>query len=569
MKNKILILLIMFFLILFLYSLEFVYADSNVLQNTNNINEIKIERTAKYNGNIIIELKSTLPINNINQEGWLLSEDKLKLTKEFDETSRGISELVTVTNSNGISSELHIKIPTNIIFISDDGNDENDGKTSETPIKTISKAYQNIGTEDGMIIFSGDLRIDNQEDGNFYYSKGNTKIKNKGTIISSVYIGSDGEEKISSIINCSKATYGFNIYLNSDTIFENVNFKAESLYNYAICGQGNNVTFEETVTCSDDKAVIYGGYLLNPGQQIKEVSCYNYTLTINGGKWWIVEGANRRTDTPRAMGKIGDVTLIINGGEFSNIVAIGGYSEQDGDLTLKINGGIFKNNIYGIARGGNNESATLGAKRGNVNIEITSGTFYGQYIKAMEDETETPIVGNYTLKIKEGVTFANKDLKIESKNVDGICTAIVPDELIDCLDENFGKNIYVKFDGDDLNDGLTFKTPVKTLAVAFQKIKQYGGNVIICGEVEIQDNIFEECAKQVNITGEWNDNNYNGNLVLKNDIIFNNKINISNLTLTAELETVINMNGNDLSVLNGVNCIRRYFSLWWQRSKYN
>lgn len=512
MKKKIIFSIIIIIFILFVSSLINVKAENNIE------NQIKIDRIVKYDGSIIIKLKSNIKLNSINKEEWTLSEDNLEFSREYDKSQKGISEIVKIKDIEGNYTEINIEIPKNIIFISDLGDDNNNGETMEQSIKTFPKAYKKLGEETGIIVLCGDITIDSNEKGNFYTTNtSGVRTKSGDIIITGTYLNSKGENIKSSINNDSSNIFEKNINLGGNTIFEKINFKSNKAYNYAICGQGNNVTFEESVTCSDSKCLLYGGFILlqDIGKEIPEVSAQDYTLTINGGTWYSASAANRRLNTPRVMGQIGNTTLIINGGEFKNSVSAGGYCEQIGDMTLKITGGKFYSNIYGLERGGVNESNTLGAKRGNVNIEITGGTFEGENISAMQDTTETPIIGNYTLKIGEKANFTNKKLSINAQNVEGESKAIVPNELLEKLDENFGKTIYVSTIGNDNNNGLTEDTPLKTIEKAFELCQNYGGTIVVLGEVEIENGNFEACKKAVNITGNWNEKDYNGVIVCK------------------------------------------------------
>lgn len=217
-------------------------------------------------------------------------------------------------------------------------------------------------------------------------------------------------------------------------------------------------------------------------------------------------------------------------------------------MKLKITGGTFKSNIYGMERGGINESNTLGAKRGNITIEITDGTFEGENISAMQETEETPIMGDYTLKIGNSANFTNSNLSLTAENVEGESKAIVPDTLIEKLDENFGRTIYVSNSGNDSNNGLTNTSPVKTLGKAFELCKNYGGNIVIAGEVEIGNNNLESCKKTVTITGKWDDKNYNGTILAKNNITMNSNVKIENIVIKPTGNQTIYANGNNLSI---------------------
>lgn len=308
MRRKILCFLFVFILIFFIYGLKSVNADDNTIQ---------IERTVKYNGSITINLKSDKQLSGIDKQGWTLSENKLELSKEYDKSQKGSSETVKIEDINGNYTEVNIEIPQNVIFISDSGNDNNDGTTVEKAVQTFPKAYEKIGENTGIIVLCGDVTIDSSEKGNFYTTNSNgSNIKSGKTIITGTFFNAEGDTVKSSINNAGQSAFEVNINLNGNTIFEKLNFKSNNGFAYAICGQGNNVTFEESVTCSDAKAYLLGGFILlqNTGKEIPEVSAQNYTLTVNGGTWYSASAANRRLNTPRVMGKIGNANLVINGG---------------------------------------------------------------------------------------------------------------------------------------------------------------------------------------------------------------------------------------------------------------
>lgn len=525
--------------------------SQNYLQNQGEVNKIKIKYTAKYNGEILVSLNLEESVKKLT--GWTLSKDKQNLTKIYTAKQ---TENVVVTTENDEKINVTVNVPSTVVFVGASGNDENDGANVEKMVRTLSKAYEIIGNNTGMIVMCSDYTIEEDyEDQIIALPEHEKEIMIVGSYID------NNNESVNNIKfryqekkQEDNKSYSSRLFLNGPTFFDNLNIYSTG----AIYAQGNNLTIGENVDNYYHPS-IYGGFFVK-GQSSQRVSCSDYIIEINSGRWKDIVGANFRYNENQNFGEVGNVNLIINGGEFIGKVAVGGYSQQSGYYKLKITGGTFSSNIYGIYSGGTINTKYIPTKNGNVEIEITGGTFKSTVTRicAMYDTNENAINGDYSLKITDGVVFENIDaLTISAKNVNGTANAIVPENLISKL-SCFGSNIYVSNEGNDSNSGLTEAQAVKTLNKAFEKISEYGGTIIVCGNVEYSETSqveLKQCQKKVVITSKFNEKDYEGICVINGNIKFNSEVNIENITLTASSEKTISANGNNLTIGENVNSL--------------
>ena len=88
----------------------------------------------------------------------------------------------------GIIAGIEISAADNTIYLSDSGNDTNDGASAATPVQTITKAYQLLGAQGGTIIVAGTFT----QKAAFHAPTHVGKVTIKGLDASSVYTNVTG-----------------------------------------------------------------------------------------------------------------------------------------------------------------------------------------------------------------------------------------------------------------------------------------------------------------------------------------------------------------------------------------
>lgn len=161
-----------------------------------------------------------------------------------------------------------------------------------------------------------------------------------------------------------------------------------------------------------------------------------YTITVDGGNFGLFSGGNNRRSAGRTIGSIAaELTVVINGGTFTNAVSHGANSALKIDhafslsgmsfladkATLTVNGGVFNTPIY--AQGYIDETTTTAsaasmitksdakyyAADGDIAITLNGGTFNGCEISAEQTAASYNRVlrGNYTVTVGADVVLAD------------------------------------------------------------------------------------------------------------------------------------------------------------------
>lgn len=242
-------------------------------------------------------------------------------------------------------SAFSVVADTKVVFLNDNGNNDNDGATPETAIKSLTKAYELIPTDtDGVIVVNGKFT----QAANFVPTAPRT-----GTITyTQVYDGtdyraSDHDETAWTL------TKGMRLGITSDTRFENITFNLTGSNGYLLL-----IANYHEVTIGRG-CEMHGNFAWNALAQ---------SFTVLGGCQdndnLAAEGMN-----PRINVESGDVYLVLyNRGTAKNFKKNADVASST--ATVNIGGGRVHNLYAG--------SVSSGLKGGSSEINISGGEFVGR-----------------------------------------------------------------------------------------------------------------------------------------------------------------------------------------------
>lgn len=275
-----------------------------------------------------------------------------------------------------------------IFFSYATGNNDNDGFTAATAVKTMKTAFIRLASYGvgGTAVLCGQTRINGT----------NYQLSDVGgtVTVTSVFNDVDYRETQGAKINMS-----LSLYLNGAFTFENVTMHMTATNVMFVCNY-NNVTIGSGVACTVESTYKYPVFVAginmgNAGSPDSETDlAHDCSIVINGGEWQYIRAGNRRQTGAMPIGRIledASLTITVNGGTFHNggstaPSAATGMNSVYGTCSLIINGGSFDSNICGVGRVGTNSGGFANEMAGTVNIEINGGTITGT-IKAIQDET--------------------------------------------------------------------------------------------------------------------------------------------------------------------------------------
>lgn len=405
-----------------------------------------------------------------------------------------------------------------VVFVCDAGSNTADGLSPETAKKTLSSAYD-IVKSGGTVVVCGPLTLEG--------SALNLPRSTGKVTLTSLWEGVDYAKTKNAVL-----TLGGYTYLGGETEFQNIKIHDSSsfYFNQLIC-KGNSLTIGDGVVCtraSGEYMTIVGGMYINSNTMTAEaVSYYDYTITVNSGVWYMVNGSNKRTSNESAMGATGNVRVVIGGGSFTGkaanqadaMISVGGYAAQDGDYSLEITGGIFNCPIYAIARPGNNSGRYTAYYDGDVRIKITGGEFRGSTVSTVQSEMASYIGGNYSLEITGGKFTALQSLS--APRVRGTAACEVPDALVSKLsgfdvvgdvsvNENTSEPVNISagegvvfVGGKAGGDGLSSLTPMPSLVSAARALGADGGTIVVCAPLRVKDATLPASDGRLTVTSVY------------------------------------------------------------------
>ncbi len=429
-----------------------------------------------------------------------------------------------------------------VVFLSDDGDDNNDGASAESPVCTLECAYNKIAGN-GTIVLCGAYSVSSSGVAELPVADGHVTL-------TGVYDGIDYCSDVG-----ARLVLSTDVYIGSDMTVENL-YIEQSAAIKMFC-QGHNVKIGYGVSTSSNATPpsIFGGTDLTKSTvNIKNSQFFDFTLEICSGTWQYVSCGNFRSGENTIIGVIGDASLIINGGNFkatgtgdSDKEVVSGISGSGlfGDLYMEINGGTFSCSVFGASFCGMNGSRRIPGHYGDMRIVINGGVFNGTQISAVQDKLNF-LDGDFSLEINKA-TFSSSLAQISAEGVDGTSYISCPSSLEKYL-VDFGSNVYVRSTGRDTNSG-TKNYPVKTLGAA-AKLLPEGGRIIICDTVSVGTATLPKTNGDIIITGAFPQADYSGSAVLSlnGSLKLGADTRIENLAIRNSGTATIDANGHDLTL---------------------
>ncbi len=432
------------------------------------------------------------------------------------------------------------------VYISNSGNDSNNGESAATPIKSISRAYELLGG-DGTIVVSGNLTVSS--------SVAKLPQSNGKITLTSVYGGVDFRE------SGARLSLSTHLYIGSDMEIKDIYIHQSSSPIIFCCG--NNVRFGDGITTNTSSRApsIFGGTNLTTSATSNTYLTAQYSdfqIEICSGTWYTFNGGFYRNTESNLTGVVGDLRVVINGGKFtaagnetqktdvlgSDVLCGAGAAALLGDLHLEINGGEFNSSIFALGHPTMNSTKRLCGYIGDVYVEINGGTFKGKNLGIIEESTYL-LEGNCYLSVNGG-SFSSLS-SIRATGVLGTAYQTVPESLESKL-VDFSPNIYVSNSGNDSASG-TASSPVKSISRAITLLKETGGRIVICNEVSAKG-ALPSSEKQITITSKTASRDYTsaGKLVLNGELTLGADTAIEDLRISATSASTINANGHHLRI---------------------
>lgn len=240
------------------------------------------------------------------------------------------------------------------VYLSDNGNDENDGLTADTAVKTFERAQELLGDKGGTLLIPDVYSYPSGATYYVPYRKG-ASYTFRGTL----------ENGASRFIHARK-----NICMNNPMTFDNLTYCLTQTWS-TLLTRFNALTFTDSVTMEPYNQVDErNNYLFLYGGEEKAGNIgQNVDITLMGGTFgYVVLGCKKSEMYGDISFRMGGNAKIINrlycGGE--------GISDVYGDIAVAIEGGTIGENIF---CGGVNSESGGAYVTGNVSVTVTGGTF--------------------------------------------------------------------------------------------------------------------------------------------------------------------------------------------------
>ncbi len=475
-----------------------------------------------------------------------------------------------------------------VVFLSDNGDNNADGTSFSKPVQTINRAFKLLGRDGGTIVVSGSVKIDTATEAAFPKHDGKVTI-------TSLYEGVDYRETGASI------SFATDVFLGGDTVIEHIDMSNENGAEFYCLGNSLHIGKEVTTTYATNPMAIWGGTdCARSGTTIYNTKFFDYTIQIDSGDWYYVRGGSIRTGEAQAVGTIGNVTIIINGGRITNtttsptmngIIAVGGFDALDGDANIIINGGEINCSVMGLGRPGTNSTASNSAyARGNINITINGGKFRkGITVGAVHDTIAGELSGDFTLAVSGGdfsgaalfnaesvlgnaVLIATNDISPKAvefdKTINAANAAAVKTELDTILADNKREVefptvsvksdvVYIRDGG--MGDGSTPQNALGDIVLASEKLPN-GGTIVVTGKLTVDTGkTLRKTSGKLTLTSTFGGVDYaalnNAHIELTKYIAFNSETLIENIKFVSKgNDCYISAEGNEFTVGDGVKC---------------
>ena len=503
-------------------------------------------------------------------------------------TEQWINDYVCVENFDTITGYKEADTAISVVYLSDNGSDENSGKSFSAPVQSINRAFKLLGSKGGTIVVCGTAKIDTATEAAF--------PKHEGTVtITSVGDGIDYRE------TGAKLYINVDIFLGGDTVIEKIDIENANGAEFYCQGNSLHLGKEIGTTYAQNPMAIWGGTdCARSGTTINNTKFYDYTIQIDSGDWHYVRGGSIRTGEYPAVGTIGNVSIIINGGRITNtttsktmngIVAVAGFDALDGFAKIEINGGEINCSVMGLGRPGTNASASNSAyAHGDVTITITGGKFRkGITVGAVHDTIAGELTGDFTLAVSGGdfsgaasfnaesvlgsstliMTGAINPAAVDFDETVTVATAAEAkaklDAILDASDATVSLPdvtakadvVYLMDDGE--GDGSTPKNAINDIVLASEKLKN-GGTIVVCGKTSVDlGKTLRKTGGKITVTSTYGGVDYaklnNAHIELTKYIAFNGEALLENIKIVSKgNDCYLSAEGNEFTVGDGVEC---------------
>ena len=430
------------------------------------------------------------------------------------------------------------------VYVSSAGNDAKDGTSAANAVKTLDRAFA-LMPDGGKIVFTGT---------SYTIDKDYTTPKSEGKYtLTSEMVDSKG--------NAGVVNYSGALSLNADFLIENIRFKGSSTP-IIVCN-GNNVTFGNNIKNDADSYIVGGANLLPGDDGEKGNLTEDYTIEIKSGRWQYFYGGNRRSTGSSPTSTISaNINIIIDGATFKNTDlardgktnCISGMNSVNGNINFTMKSGEIYGCLYAVGRLGTGGKSP--SYNGDITVRLLGGTCEnlintkGNGLFEVFQDSNGKLNGNFHLEISD--TANVKFTSIGSAGVTGAATLDVPAALVaKCT--GFVRDVYVSGNGKDTNGGTSVNDAYATLAKAAEAVKDNGGKIIVCGNIDLSgDVVLKEASKEVVITSAYKNENYKNSakLTVGGTLAISSNVTFENITLAGN--GIIFANGKTLTLSESV-----------------
>ncbi len=513
----------------------------------------------------------------------------IDLTKATQLTKEWVEIHVCFDTADTITGYKETNTNRDVVFLSDNGSDDNDGSSFSKPLQSITKAFKLLGNDGGTIVICNAVTIDTTAEATFPTHDGQITI-------TSIYEGVDYRETGASL------AFNVDVYLGGDTLIEKIDISNTSGAEFYCRGNSLHLGEEITTTYASTPMAIWGGMdCAVAGVTLNNLKFYDYTIQIDSGDWHYVRGGSIRTGESQYVGIIGNVTIIINGGRITNtttsptmngIIAVAGFDALDGDANIIINGGEINCSVMGLGRPGTNATSSNSAyANGNVNITINGGTFRsGITVGAIHDVVAAELNGDFTLAVSGG-TFGDGFKGFDAQRVLGTATLITcgndsynevefdktvratstaqVEAEINAIKADQSKTVVlpdVKAESDVIyicdggeGDGSTPSKAMSDIVAASEKLKE-GGTIVVCGKYSVDTGkTLRISTGKITLTSTYGGVDYaklnNAHIELTKYISFKSSVLIENIKFVSKgNDCYISGEGNEFTIGENVVC---------------
>ncbi|MBQ2308711.1 MAG: hypothetical protein II373_03955, partial [Clostridia bacterium] len=408
----------------------------------------------------------------------------------------------TATPDDTTAPDNNTTIPDGAIYISDNGNDSNDGLSADKPLKTLTKSYSLLGEDGGTLVIVGTF----SPVGHFCAPAHTGKVTIMGVDSSARWIVKGGTRRFQAggpteftkiIIEQNKDML-FVANFNDFTISPSVVHDKKAGNSFIVAGGQGGTTkgADSNYTVKSSTLSLYSGYWsevigsfrssLNSLAGKHDVSEFaNYDLVINVGKDVTVgklAAFSRISSDANFVAKNSSCTVNLIGGKVNAWIAM---SDAKKDEPHGYENGLIVNIGEDFDLSKSFQEGASKQKDNTITDSDNNVVFYGINGETVYVRDGYSKIGASKVCIADSKYEAYKDSdRFRDVTVDD--GAVLPDAP-EADDEQGGtqqpakpkKKVYLSDNGSDSNDGLSAETPFKTLTKCYSILGDEGGFIIV------------------------------------------------------------------------------------------